>query len=88
MKDAIKKAFGCFRTYCDSSVLKVKEDSNKKLSKASSELKNLIWAHKVLFRFKGNKTQFEFNSGLSEKLEKAIGEFEGGEPVTACDKIK
>ena len=63
VSDAIKGAFGSFKAYCDFSILKIKEDSKKKLSEDSSELQHLKRTQEFLFCFKGNKTQFDLILG-------------------------
>ncbi|XP_072177446.1 uncharacterized protein [Diadema setosum] len=79
VSNAIKEAFGSFKEYFDSSIAQVKEESEKKLSAASTELS---------FCFKGNRVQFEFNSSLQEKLEKGVALLEEGKHVAALSKLK
>ena len=85
---AIKEAFGSFKEYFDSSIEKVKEDSDKKILAASTELQQLKRASELSFRFKGNKVQFEFNSNLQEKLEKGVASLEEGKIVPALSMFK
>ena len=88
VSNAIKEAFGSFKQYFDSSIAKVKEDSEKKLSAASMELQQLKRASELSFRFKGNRVQYEFNSNLQEKLEKGVALLEEGKQVSALSKLK
>ncbi|XP_072166153.1 uncharacterized protein [Diadema setosum] len=88
VSNAIKEAFGSFKEYFDSSIAQVKEESEKKLSAASTELQQLKRASELSFRFKGNRVQFEFNSSLQEKLEKGVALLEEGKHVAALSKLK
>ncbi|XP_071504484.1 solute carrier family 23 member 1-like [Diadema antillarum] len=88
VSNAIKEAFGSFKEYFDSSIAQVKEESEKKLSAASTELQQLKRASELSFSFKGNRVQFEFNSSLQEKLEKGVALLEEGKHVAALSKLK
>ena len=57
VNDAIKDVFGSFKCYCDYSTLKIKEDSEKKLSEASSKCS-------ISFCFKVNNTCGSYRSSL------------------------
>ena len=88
VSDNIKEAVGSFKDYLDYSLAKAKSESEKKLSAASSELQQLKRAADSSFRFKGNKTQFEFNSSLQEKLEKGVAFLEDGNQISALEEFK
>ncbi len=50
-------------------------------------MQQLQRAVELTFRFNGNKSQFEFNAGLLEKLEGAISLLEEGETVNASSAM-
>ena len=88
VSNTIKDAFGSFKSYLDSSIQKVKEDSEKKLEAASSDLQQLKRAQEVSFRSKGHRLQFEFNANLQDKLEKGVALYEEDKRGPALDKFK
>ena len=53
--NAIKQALGGFRTYLDSSLERVKEESDQKIAAAAQELKK---STELNFRYKGHKAQY------------------------------
>ena len=66
----IKEALGDFKHYFDSSLHSLREENDRWLTSTSQELQQLKKASEISFRFKGNKTQYNFNASLLEKLEK------------------
>ena len=82
--NAIKQALGGFRTYLDSSLERVKEESDQKIAAAAQELKK---STELNFRYKGHKRQFEFNSGVIEGLEKAVKALEQNNSARAVTLI-
>ena len=88
VSNTIKDAFGSFKNYLDSSIQKVKEDSEKKLDAASSDLQQMKRAQELSFRSKGHRLQFEFNANLQDKLEKGVALYEEDKWDPALVKIK
>ncbi len=85
--DTIKTALAEFKGYFDSSLTKLKQETEKRQQTTSEKVQQLQRAAELTFRFKGNKSQFEFNAGVLEKLEGAISLLEEGEAVNASSAI-
>ena len=66
--DCVKQAFGDLKDYFDNSLHKQKVDSDKQLQSTSQQVAELKRATELQFKYKGNKTQYVFNSEIQEKL--------------------
>ena len=66
--ECIKQAFGNLKDYLDSNLSKQRQESERLLQSTSQQVSELKKTAELQFKFKGNKTQFVFNSGIIEQL--------------------
>ena len=83
VKESAKEFFTPFKSYVDGKLDSVKEDNKEKYLAASQELDQLKRSAAVNFKWKGNKAQFDFNSGVLAKLEKAEVDLNDGKATKA-----
>ena len=68
----LASTFALFKDYFDKELTALKPDIQEdSLSKNDSVANKLKEEFKISFKFKGNKKQFYFNSGLAEKIQSA-----------------
>ena len=65
VKAGVAEAIGSFQQHFDSILNDRKEESQKALL----QVQNLKKSSEVSFRFKGNRTQYQFNEQIAKKLE-------------------
>ena len=81
--DTIKEALCDFKGYLDSSLNSLRQETDKKQQNTDEQVLQIKRASELSFTFKGNKSQFDFNAPVLEKLERALKSLDQGDSVSA-----
>ena len=85
--DTIKTALFEFKGYFDTSLSKLKQETEKKQQNTSEKVLKLQQSAELTFRFKGNKSQFLFNADILENLEEVAPLLEEGDVTKAKSTV-
>ncbi|XP_072020854.1 uncharacterized protein [Amphiura filiformis] len=86
--DTIKEALHDFKGYLDSSLNSLRQETSKKQENTEEQVLQIKRASELTLNFKGNKSQFDFNAGVLEKLERAEKSLDQGDSVSATPLVK
>ena len=87
VSDIVREAVGGVNNYIDEAMNAQKKESDKVLESTSKQFEQLKKLSQVQFRFKGNKTQFEFNAQIAESLQKASACLVDGKAILAKEIV-
>ncbi|XP_072022961.1 LOW QUALITY PROTEIN: uncharacterized protein [Amphiura filiformis] len=86
--DTIKEALHDFKGFLDSSLNSLRQETSKKQENTEEQVLQIKRASELTLNLKGNKSQFDFNTGVLEKLERAEKSLDQGDSVSATPLVK